>query len=213
MKKKEMSIRSNILTLNKPKEKVVGAKKTTKFAHSLEYEIIANLVLQQYEKEGNIRFDLLYAISPADRISALSKEYGNKRMYQLLVTLLREFSISVPLPKTKKLNDTRINVCACDLMINAQEEALSMEDLILFFERTKKGNYGAIKKYLTHQLIKEKLEIYLADRQDAFSKLAEERNLSLKALGPAKRTCEEPKQIGEILKQASVIDMTTRMSG
>lgn len=208
-----MSIRSNIIALDGPQPQPSETKRSRKFTHSLEYEIIANLVLQQYQTEDKIRFDLLYSIALTDRIPALTNEYGKKRMYKLVVTLLREFCISIPLPKSKKLNDTRINVCTCDLMISADEEALSMEDFILFFERTKRGHYGPIKKFLTHQLIKEKLEMYLIDRANAFLKISEEKNASLKALGPVERTCEEPKQIGEILKQASVIDMTTRMSG
>ena len=209
-----MNIRNNIIAFDDPQEKTTPSKRPAKITHSLEYEIIANLVLQQYEKEEAVRFDLLYAISAEDRIPSLTSEYGKKRMYKLIVTLLREFCISIPLPKTKKLNDTRINVCACDLMISAEEEELSMEDLILFFERTKKGKYGPIKKFMTHQIIKEKLDMYLHERSNAFEKFAEEKNAKLKALGPVERTCDEPKQIGEILKQqASVIDMNRKMSG
>src|SRR5690349_1363827 len=115
-----MSIRNNIIAFDDPQEKTVQSKRPAKITHSLEYEIIANLVLQQYKKDGTVRFDLLYNVAPNDRIPALMNEYGKKRMYKLIVTLLREFCISIPLPKTKKLNDTRINVCACDLMISAE---------------------------------------------------------------------------------------------
>jgi hypothetical protein len=189
-------------------------RKTTKqFTHSLEYEIIANLVLQQYEKDSHVRFDLLWNIAPTDRIPALTEEYGKKRMYKLIGTLLKEFCISISLPKTKKLNDTRIDVCACDLMISAFEEELSMEDLILFFERTKAGKYGTIKKYLTHQIIKEKLDMYLKERRKAFSNFSQQKHAELKALGPVERICDDPKQIGEILKQATVIEINKRMSG
>lgn len=188
-------------------------KISKQFTHSLEYEIIANLVLQQYEKEGEVRFDLLWNIVATDRIPVLTDEYGKRRMYKLIAMLLKEFCISIPLPKTKKLNDTRINVCSCDLMISAYEEELSMEDLILFFERTKAGKYGPIKKYLTHQVIKEKLDIYLNERRKAFSNFSQQKHAELKALGPVERTCEEPKQIGEILKQATVIELNKRMSG
>lgn len=207
-----MSIRNNIIALDRPQEKK-EINRSKRFTHSLEYEVIANLVMQQYEKEEAIQFDRLYSISLQDRIPTLTEEYGKKRMHKLLLTLLKEFCISVPLPKSKKLNDIRVSVCACDLMISAEEEVLSMEDFILFFERTKKGKYGSIKKFLTHQLIKEKLDMYLLERQKAFDKIREQKNAALKALGPVERICDEPKQIGEILKQASVIEMNKRMSG
>lgn len=208
-----MNITTNIIALDDPQQKTSELKSRRKFTRSLEYEIIANLVLLQYQNNDGIRFDLLYAIGSNDRIPALTEEYGKKRMHKLLVTLLKEFSISIPLPKSKKLNDTRISVCACDLMISAQEDALSMEDLILFFERTKQGKYGAVRKYLTHQLIKEKLEMYLLEREEGFKKITEQKNTELKSLGTEERICEEPKQIGDILKQASVIQMNKRMSG
>jgi len=209
-----MNIRNNIIALERPgEEKKKVRKPTRQFTHSLEYEVIANLVLQQYEKDEEIRFDLLWSIQESDRIPALSLEYGNKRMYRLIVTLVKEFCVSIPLPRSKKLNDTRINVCACDLMISAREEELSIEDFILLFERIKRGKYGPIKKYLTHQSIKEKLETYLQDRRNAFAQLSEQKHLELKTLGPAERICDEPKQIGELLKQAAVIEMNKRMSG
>ena len=40
-----------------------------------------------------------------------------------------------------------------------------------------------------------------------------EKDAALKTLGPTEKTCEEPKQIGEILKQASIFDMHKRKSG
>jgi hypothetical protein len=209
-----MEIRNNIIPFNTSEEDSKKVKKINRrFTHSLEYEVIANLVLQQYEKNDEVNFDLLWTIQPSDRIPALVTEYGNKRMYHLIVTLLKEFCFSFPLPKSKKLNNTRINVCACDLMISAIEEELSIEDLILFFERIKKGKYGAIKKHLTHQVIKEKLAMYLEDRRKVFEQLSEKRHQELKALGPQERMCDEPKQIGEILQQATVIEMNKRMSG
>jgi hypothetical protein len=208
-----MSIRTNIISVEGSVQNPKPGKTTKRFTHSLEYEIIANLVLQQFEKDGEVQFDLLWNILPTDRIPALSEEYSKRRMYKLIATLLKEFSISIPLPKTKKLNDTRINVCACDLMISAHEEELSIEDLILFFERTKAGNYGPIKKYLTHQIIKEKLDMYLEERRKAFSSFSQRKHSELKALGPVERICDGPKQIGEILKQATVIEINKRMSG
>ena len=209
-----MQLRDNIIPFNPSTEETQKARnKNRRFTHSLEYEVIANLVLQQYEKNDEVNFQLLWAIQPSDRIPALVTEYGNKRMYHLIVTLLKEFCFSFPLPKSKKLNTTRINVCACDLMISAIEEELSIEDFILLFERIKKGKYGPVKKYLTHQVIKQKLTLYLEERHKAFEQLSEKKHRELKSLGPKERTCDEPKQIGEVLKQASIIEMNKRMSG
>jgi hypothetical protein len=66
-----MNIRNNIIALDPPIKKKETKRSTRKFIHSLEYEVIANLVLQQFEKDGEIRFDLLWAIPATDRIPAV----------------------------------------------------------------------------------------------------------------------------------------------
>lgn len=205
--------KNNLVAEGAPVKTRESKKQRSVYRHSLEYEIIVNLILKQYEINEAIRFDLLWAIQESDRIPALTNEFGKKRIHNLMSTVLREFCLSIPLPKAKKLNDTRTNACACDIMIRAEEEALSMEDIILFFERAKKGKYGPINKYLTHQLINEKLEMYLEDRRQAFIKFSEEKHLQYKGMGPADRICREPKQIGEIINQAIIIEMNRKMSG
>ena len=80
-----MEIRNNIIPFSPSEEDSKKIKKINRrFTHSLEYEVIANLVLQQYEKNDEVNFDRLWAIQPSDRIPALVTEYGNKRMYHLI---------------------------------------------------------------------------------------------------------------------------------
>ncbi len=190
------------------------AKRASKqYVNTLEYELITNLVQQQYSKDGEINFPLLLSIPLQDRIPALVQEFGVKRMYHLLLMIIRAFCYSLPIPKTKKLNDTRMSVCACDIILTAQEDQLSLEDIILFFERAKAGKYGTIKSLLSHYQVMSMLDQYRAERHEAFMKIKGEKDAAMKTLGPAERTCEEPKQIGEILKQASIFDMNKRKSG
>jgi len=198
--------------------KVAGAPKATtkrtprQYVNMLEYELITNLVQQQYSKNGEINFPLLLSIPLNDRIPALMQEFGLKRMYNLLLMIVRAFCFSLPIPKTKKLSETRMSVCACDLILTAQEDQLSLEDIILFFERAKSGRYGPIKSLLSHYQVMVLLDKYRAERYEAFMKIEDEKNAELKTHGPAERTCEKPEQIGEILKQASIFDMNKQMS-
>ncbi|MCU7548215.1 hypothetical protein OCK74_03775 [Chitinophagaceae bacterium LB-8] len=199
--------------------KGTGTPKTTakrapkQYVNTLEYELITNLVQQQYSKDGEVNFPLLLSIPLQDRIPALVQEFGVKRMYHLLLMIVKAFTFSLPIPKTKKLNDTRMSVCACDLILTAQEDQLSLEDIILFFERAKAGKYGSIKSLISHYQVMTLLDKYRAERHEAFMKIKDEKDAALKTLGPTEKTCEEPKQIGEILKQASIFDMNKRMSG
>ena len=182
-----------------PEMKKKGHKRFTK---SLEYELIANLVLQQYQNKDQVNYDLLLAIPLHERIPGLIAEYGYQRMYRLLVTVIKEFSMAIALPRSKKLNDTRVSVCACDLMLSSYEDQLSLEDIILFFERAKRGKYGPIKKALTHQLINEMLEVYRQERHEAYIQRKEAKEAELKLLGPAARTSPEPTSIQNLFDDA-----------
>jgi len=201
---------SNIISLNTKKPKKTTGKR---YVRSLEYEMLANLTLQQFQVEGDVAYENLLSIPLTNRIPALAKEYGNKRMHKLIKLILQEFCASVPLPKSKKLTETKTSVCACDVMIAAQEDQLAMEDLIVFFERAKEGKYGSFKKLLTHYSIMEKLEQYRNERYDVYKRFKDEKEVHLKGFGPVDRTASKPTQIGELMKEATIVDMSRRKSG
>lgn len=172
------------------------AKKSRKrFVRSLEYELIANLALQQYVQGGKPAFDRLLAIPMKDRIPGLISEYGLKRMHRLIKLILLEFCYSVALPKSKKLTDTKVAVVACDLILTAEEDQLGLEDLIVFFELAKSGKYGSFKGLLTHFSIMQKLEQFRLERYNTFVKLKEEKEAELKAAGPTERISPQPTAI------------------
>jgi hypothetical protein len=195
--------------VKKPKAK----RSYHKFMNSLEYDLISGLIVQQYQKDGEVRFDKLLSIAIEDRIPGLIEENGNKRIYQLLVMMVRAFCFALPLPKTKKLSETKMSVLACDIMLSSYEDQLSLEDVILFFERARQEKYGKIKSLYHHQQVMNMLEQYRQARHEAYIKLKQEKENELKTLGPSGRTCEEPKIIGDLFSQASVIDLNKKMSG
>src|SRR5919199_739451 len=156
-----MNFKNNIAVLEASATGTKKAKSPAKrFTKSLEYELIASLILQQYQQKEEINFKQLLSIPAEDRIPGLMAEYGNKRTHRLLVMILKEFCAALPLPKSKKLTDTRISVCAADIMISAEEDQLALEDVILFLERAKQGKYGAIKNLQRHWQLMELLEKY-----------------------------------------------------
>jgi hypothetical protein len=176
-----------------------GFNNRKRYIRSLEYEFMANLTVQQYQDKENVKFDLLLSIPLTERIPALIQEYGLRRMHRLVKTILQEFCYSIPLPRSRKLTDTRISVCACDLILAAYEDQLSLEDLILFFERAKDGRYGSLRKQLTHQLIMEKLQQFRSARHQVYTRLREQKEAELKALGPVARTSPEPTAIAHLI--------------
>jgi hypothetical protein len=194
-----MNPTDNIVTLD-------DAKKSRKrFTRSLEYELIASLALQQYILEEGPNFQALLSIPLKDRIPGLIGEYGLKRMHRLVRTMLIEFCYSIKLPKSKKLTETKTSVVACDLILAADEDKLSMEDLIIFFELARNGRFGKFKSLLTHFAIMEKLEQYRQLRYEAYLRIKEQKEAEVRLLGPAERISPEPTAIKQLFEDGKVV--------
>jgi hypothetical protein len=194
-----MDYNTNIISLDKAR------KSRKRFIRSLEYELIASLALQQYSTANGPNFEALLSISLSERIPALISEYGLKRMHRLIKTILNEFCYSVTLLKSKKLTETKISVVACDLILVADEDQLSMEDLIVFFELAKNGKYGKFKTLLTHYAVMEKLEQFRQERYETYVRIKEQKEAEVRLLGPTERISPEPTPIKKLFEDGKVI--------
>jgi hypothetical protein len=190
---------NNIISLDEAR------KSRKRFTRSLEYELIANLALQQYSTADGANFEALLSIPLSERIPALVSEYGLKRMHRLIKTILNEFCYSIALPKSKKLTETKTSVTACDLILVADEDQLSMEDLIVFFELAKNGKYGKFKTVLTHYSIMEKLEQFRQDRYETYVRIKEQKEAEVRLLGPTERISPQPTLIKQLFEDGKVV--------
>jgi hypothetical protein len=191
-----------------PLEKEVGkglpraTQKTKKqFVHSLEYELIVGLALQQFVKDGNADYHMLLSIPLTERIPGFMHEYGLKRIHQLIKLLVKEFYSTVPLNKTSKLSETKFAVCACEIMLAAMEDQLSIEDLVIFFELARNGKYGSYKGLQAHLIVQQKLEDYRQERFEAYVSLKKQMHQQHKNLGPAERGYGEPIALQQLINE------------
>jgi hypothetical protein len=194
-----MNYNNNVISLEQAK------KKRKRFTRSLEYELIASLVANQYSTTDGANFEALLSIPLSERIPALINEYGLKRMHRLIKTILNEFCQSVALPKSKKLTETKTSVVACDLILVADEDQLSMEDLVVFFELAKNGNYGKFRNLLTDYSIMEKLEQFRQERCATYVQIKEQKEAEVRLLGPTERISPEPTLIKKLFEDGKVI--------
>jgi hypothetical protein len=192
-----MKTESTIISIDKKSRK--------RFTRSLEYELIASLAFQQYVTKGKPNFEGLLSIALKERIPGLVNEYGLKRMHKLIRTILVEFCYSIALPKSKKLTETRTSVVACDLILVAEEDQMSLEDLIVFFELAKKGHYGKFTGLLTHYSIMQKLEQFRQERYEAFVLLKDQKEAEVKLLGPTERISPEPTPIKQLFERSAKV--------
>ena len=190
---------NNIISLDEAR------KSRKRFTRSLEYELIANLAVQQYATADGPNYEALLSIPLSERIPALINEYGLKRMHRLIKTILNEFCYTVALPKSKKLTEIKTSVTACDLLLVADEDQLSMEDLIVFFELTKNGKYGKFKTVLTHYSIMEKLEQFRQQRYETYIRIKEQKEAEVRLLGPTERISPQPTLIKQLFEDAKLI--------
>lgn len=190
---------NNIISLEEAK------KSRKQFTRSLKYELIASLALQQYSTADGPNFEALLFIPLSGRITSLISEYGLKRMHRLIKLVLIEFCYSITLPKSKKLTETKTSVVACDLILVADEDQLSMEDLIVFFELAKNGKYGKFKSLLTHYVIMEKLEQFRQERYETYVRIKKLKEAEVRLLGPTERISSEPTPIKKLFEDGKVI--------
>jgi len=175
--------------------------------------MIANLVLHQYQKGANVQFEALLSIPLDDRIPGLVEKYGKSTMYQLLMMVLKEFVAALLLPVYKKPTETNLSYAACDIMLSADDDFLSLEDVILFLQRVNAGIYGKIKTLVTTHALLQMLEQYRQERHTAYQNLRTASEENMKKTGPVVRIAKEPTAINDLLQQGVLIDMTHKMSG
>lgn len=183
----------------------VAKKISKRFTHSLEYELIASLALQRYSTANGANFEALLSIPVCERIPSLISEYGLKRMHRLIKLMLFEFCYSITLPKSKKLTETKTAVAACDLILVAEEDHLSLEDLIVFFELAKIDKYGKFKSLLTHYAVMEKLEQFRYERYETYDRIKERKEREVRLLGPTERISPGPTPIKKLFEDGKVI--------
>jgi len=194
----------------KPNEKAPRKRFSPLNINTLEYGIIANLVVQNYQQDGHVKFEALLSLPLGERIPGLIENYGKKTVHRLLVMILNEFNNKVRLPRAKKLTATKISVSACELMLTAYEDQLSLEDVILFLQRAQAGLYGPIKNLVLPSVLFDKFDMDRQARHDVFMKLKEARDTEFKALGAVPRSSAEPTAIGDLLQQSFIFDIHNR---
>lgn len=193
----------------KPTQKTPRKRFSPFNINTLEYGIISNLVLQNYQQEGAVKYDALLSIPMSERIPGLIEAYGKKTAHRLLVMMLKEFNNKLPLPRAKKLTDTKLSMTACELMLESYEDQLSLEDIILFLQRAKAGHYGPIKSLVLPSLFFHKLELYRQARHEVFKKLKAAQEATFKKMDAQSRT-GEPTAIGDLLQQSFPFDIHQR---
>jgi hypothetical protein len=131
-------------------------------------------MVKYYSESNSPKFEALLKIPVSDRLPELTKKLGIKDMGKILMAEITKFQNCYNV--VRPMNPDQIAQCAYSLIQTAEEDYLSLEDVILFLEGAKQGKYGKVYDRLDQQIIFEMMEQYRDERHRTFMRFKEEQH-------------------------------------
>lgn len=114
---------------------------------------------------------------------------GMETMAMLITAELTKFIESYTV--VRPMNADQIVECAFSILSSSEEDKLSLQDLILFFEGAKQGKYGRILDHIDQHVIFEMMEIYRQERHIKYLNIKDEQHTMFKSIGDNKRSSDD----------------------
>jgi len=118
---------------------------------------------------GAVKYEALLSIPQNNRLEQMQKVLGTAETHLLIVILIDNFIDSYNV--TAKPTAEQVLDCAYDLLVMAKQYCCAFEDLVVFFERAKKGTYGKIYNRIDGPLLMEFFDKYLDERYEALENM------------------------------------------
>src|ERR1700760_3747328 len=179
-------------------EQLPGNNLTTCMLNALETgdKMGLNLVLKNYKtSSGSVNFNMVLAIPTKERIPQLVNSEGYKKVHKVLVAGVQLAMESLNL--TNSLTASQIFDLADTLIDSANEDYLSLQDIILFLQKLTRGEMGALYSQMDMAKFMELFEIYREDRHQSLMTIREEQQVQHKSLGDPERWSETHDKEGE----------------
>ena len=155
-----------------------------------------NLGLKNYKtSSGSVNFNMVLAIPTKERIPQLVNSEGYKKVHKVLVAGVQLAMESLNL--TNSLTASQIFDLADTLIDSANEDYLSLQDIILFLQKLTRGEMGALYSQMDMAKFMELFEIYREDRHQSLMTIREEQQVQHKSLGDPERWSETHDKEGE----------------
>lgn len=124
-----------------------------------------------------------------ERLPDLVASVGVADIGKILMAEITKFVESYTI--VRPMSADQIAQCAFAIISTSEEDMLSMQDLVLFFEGAKQGKYGRVLDHIDQHVIFEMLDKYREARHHIYLNLKEERDIQFKGLGPSDRSSDE----------------------
>lgn len=145
------------------------------------------LILKQYKtKDGAIDFPAVFTVPSSERLPALyAKDF--MRATALVVGAL---TMAFEKMRFKNMDGKLINDIAEEVLNSADEDNLSLEDLVLFLQNMTRGKYGHIESMSLAKFMN-MFDKYRDDRHYVCLEYRENEHLQFKGLGDANRLSKQ----------------------
>jgi hypothetical protein len=144
-------------------------------------------MVQHYSERNYPKFTELLKIR--ERIPDLVKSVGTSDMGKIIMVEITKFINCYTV--VRPMNADQIAQCAFALISTSEEDNLSLQDLVVFFEGAKQGKYGRVLDHIDQHTIFEMLEQYRNERHRQYLHIKEENDVQFKGLGDRNRTSDE----------------------
>lgn len=146
--------------------------------------------LSTFKEQGVIQYKNLLAVPATDRLPALTAtKEGRERVFYVLVASLTSALQNLNL--RYGLNEDQVIELADQIIDQAHEDNLSLEDVLLFLQQLITGKAGKIYDRLDVPTFFELFETYREDRHQALKEYRYEEQVNHKSLGPTERSSED----------------------
>ena len=140
----------------------------------------------RYKEKGEPNHIAVIANVPvSERLPALAKLYGPEKISAVLnlaiTKTLNSFNLRVG------MNPDQIAELAYELINEAEQDQLALQDILLFLDGLPKYKYGKVYDRMDMPTFFEMLEVYREQRHIAYMKAKEEESTQFKAYGDTNR--------------------------
>lgn len=141
-------------------------------------------------------------LSVKDRIPELSEKIGVADMGKIIMAEITKFINCYTI--VRPMNADQIAQCAFAIISTSEEDKLSLEDLVLFFEGAKQGKYGRVLDHIDQHVIFEMLEQYRESRHFTYLRIKEEQDIKFKSIGGGYRSSDDKKEAEQDIRKVTV---------
>lgn len=152
-------------------------------------KLALNQVIKAYKNpNGSVNYKMVLCVPSTERLPQLVNSVGYEKVHNLLVAGVQLAMESLNL--SNSLSAAQIFDLSDTLIDSANEDYLSLQDVVLFLQKLTRGEMGSLYSQMDIAKFMELFEVYREERFQALNTIREEQQVQHRSLGPSERWSE-----------------------